>query len=156
MSLAPNHPPLGSLCCTWEGLPFCPPQCYGPSPGLWILQAAPSGCTPAICVHSDCNLSFLLVPHGVFILPKLPYLSPPSSFGNLTISLVPLLLCPLSPNFPCHVCVGDFGNENTAAITVKFMACLFLLSTPAPEGQKGKNVLEMWNLVDRGPYCVRL
>lgn len=88
-----------------------PPQCYGLSPGLWILQAAPSGCTPAISVPSDCTLSFLLVPHGVFILPKLPYLSPPSSFGNLTISLVPLLLCPLSPNFPCHVCVGDFGNE---------------------------------------------
>lgn len=149
--------PTGFFALPTETPPFSPPQCCGP------LALLPWTAAPTSRVNS-CSLStkqLQLIFFYLLLLECSFSLSFPTYLHLLVLATCPSLLylffvSPLSPHFPCQVPAQDFGNENTAAMPGKFMACLFLLSTPAPKGKKGKDVLELWNLLDVEPCCVRL
>lgn len=73
--------------------PFPPQGCCGPLALLTLsFRLHPQGALLLSLLQTTSTYFLLSAPHGVFSLPKLPYLSSPSVFGNLSISLVPLLL----------------------------------------------------------------
>lgn len=114
-------------------------------PSYFELQAPPTGCTPALSPPNDFNLLSSICSPWSVQSPKASLLIftfciwQPVHLSCTSSSVVLYLL-----TFPDR----DFGNENTAAMPGKFVAHLVLSSTPAPEGEKGKTVLELWNPVD--------
>lgn len=146
ISPAPSAPPLGSLPCPWKHHHFFLPSAMDLWPfSLWTVA-------PTSRVNS-CSLStkrLQLIFLYLLLLECSFSLSFPTYLHLLVLATCPSLLylfffSPLSPHFPCQVPAQDFGNENTAAMPGKFMACLFLLSTPAPqweEGQRCSGVVE--------------